>query len=428
MKLFVKILILLPLFNFSQLNLVDPESQGISKDRIQMISDLSKRYVDDGMVANITTMVNRNGKIVYFESFGKRGFDDNKEIKNDDLYRIYSMTKPIVSVAIMQLYEKGKFHLNNPVEKFIPELKNLKIAITKDSLVDAKNKITVKHLLTHTSGLSYGWSRHPADSYYRKAGLFNSKNSDDFINRVSKLPLRFEPGTKYNYSISTDILGILVERISGLSLSDYLNKNVFSPLGMVDTFFEVPRNKAKRFLPNHTYDRSTNEINTIDSGKYEDSKKIEGSTMRNYYDVNMYSGGGGLVSTAYDYMIFAECLRNGGEFNGKRIIGSKTLKYMTKGHLPSSIQGIGRGESPNDPAIAARTFGLGFGIINSPETLGVIGSKGIYSWGGAAGTIFWIDPQEEIVVVSMIQLMQSPWNLRNDLKVATYQSIVDSYE
>ena len=427
MKLFI-IFFLIPSLAFSQLNFSDPDSQGLSKERIQMISELSKRYIEDKKVANITTMVNRKGKIVYYESFGNRGFDDNKEIKKDDLYRIYSMTKPIVSVAIMQLYEKGKFHLKDPLDKFIPELKDLKIAINKDSLVDAKNKITIKHLLTHTSGLSYGWSAHPADQFYRKANLRGSLSSDDFIDKVSKLPLRFEPGTKYYYSISTDILGILIERISGSSLSNYLEKNIFSPLEMVDTFFEIPKEKADRFLPNHTYDRKTKKINTTDSGKFKDSKKIDATMMRNYYDVKVYSGGGGLVSTAYDYMIFAECLRNGGELNGKRIIGSKTLKYMTKGHLPASVRGIGRGESLDDPILSARTFGLGFGIINSPETLGVIGSKGIYSWGGAAGTIFWIDPVEDIVVVSMIQLMQSPWTLRNDLKVATYQSIVDSFE
>ena len=427
MKFFI-IFFLIPSLAFSQLNFSDPDSQGLSKERIQMISELSKRYIEDKKVANITTMVNRKGKIVYYESFGNRGFDDNREIKKDDLYRIYSMTKPIVSVAIMQLYEKGKFHLNDPVDKYIPELKDLKIAINKDSLIDAKNKITIKHLLTHTSGLSYGWSAHPADEFYRKANLFSSESSDDFIDKVSKLPLRFEPGTKYYYSISTDVLGILIERISGSSLSNYLEKNIFSPLEMVDTFFEIPKEKADRFLPNHTYDRKTKKINTTDSGKFKDSKKIDATMMRNYYDVKVYSGGGGLVSTAYDYMIFAECLRNGGELNGKRIIGSKTLKYMTKGHLPASVRGIGRGESLDDPILSARTFGLGFGIINSPETLGVIGSKGIYSWGGAAGTIFWIDPVEDIVVVSMIQLMQSPWNLRNDLKVATYQSIVDSFE
>ena len=424
----IKILILIltcPLFLFSQLESSNPESQGISNERLERLSELSQRYVDDGKVANITTIINRNGKIVYFKSFGKRGFDDNDEVKNDDLYRIYSMTKPIVSLAIMQLYEEGKFHLNDPVEKYIPEFKNLKIAVSKDSLVNAKRKMTIKHLLTHTAGLSYGWSNHPADDYYRDGNIWSSESLDDFTKKISEFPLRFEPGSKYYYSVSVDILGVLIQRISGLSLDKYLTQNIFEPLGMKDTFFEVPKNKSDRFLPNHQYNGNTKKIITIDSGKNKGLKK--NTAMRNYYDVNLYSGGGGLVSTAMDYMIFAECLRNGGEYNGKRIIGAKTLNYMTSNHLPPSIKGIGRGESPNDPSVSATKFGLGFGIIDNPNINSVIGTKGTYSWGGAAGTIFWVDPVEEIVVVSMIQLMSSPWSLRNDLRVATYQSLNDIY-
>lgn len=325
------------------------------------------------------------------------------------------MTKPVVSVAIMQLYEKGLFHLNDPIDKFLPEFKNQNIALKKDSLVKAKNKITFKHLLTHTSGMSYGWSQHPADSYYRKADIWMSKSLDEFTKKIASLPLRFEPGTKYNYSVSTDILGALVEKISGLKLSEYLSKNIFKPLGMDDTFFEVPIEKYNRLLPNHRFNRMTKKIQTINDNN-------------SYRIMDFDSGGAGLISTAMDYMLFAECLRNGGELNGKRIIGTKTIKYMVSNHLPTSVLGIGRGESPTDPAISAITFGLGFGILNNPSVSSVIGSKGSYSWGGAAGTIFWIDPVENIVVVSMIQLMSSPWTLRNDLRVATYQSLVDVYE
>ena len=406
---------LVSFFGFSQnLKYSDPNSQGISNDRIERISELSKSYVNNNKVANVTTIVNRNGNIIYYKAFGQRGADDKRKIKKDDLYRIYSMTKPIVSVAIMQLYEKGLFHLNDPIEKFLPEFKNLKIAINQDSLVKAKNKITFKHLLTHTSGLSYGWSAHPSDSYFREAEVWTSKSLDEFTRKIADVPLRFEPGTNYYYSVSTDILGALIEKISGISLAKYLSKNIFEPLGMNDTFFEVPKNKQDRFLPNHTYNRNKSQLETIQN----DSFRI----------TDFDSGGGGLISTAYDYMIFAESLRNGGEFKGKRILGEKTLKYMVKNHLPSTLNGIGRGESPADPAVAARTFGLGFGILNSPAVLSVIGSKGSYSWGGAAGTIFWVDPVEDLVVVSMIQLMRSPWNLRNDLRVATYQSLTVSNE
>mgnify|MGYP001161312776 FL=1 len=415
MKKLGLLLTLVSLFGFSQnLEYSDPDSQGISKDRIERISELSKSYVDNNKVANVTTIVNRNGNIIYYKAFGQRGADDKRKIKKDDLYRIYSMTKPIVSVAIMQLYEKGLFHLNDPIENFLPEFKNLKIAINKDSLVEAKNKITFKHLLTHTSGLSYGWSAHPTDFYFREAEVWTSKSLDEFTKKIANIPLRFEPGTKYYYSVSTDILGALIEKISGMSLTKYLSKNIFEPLGMNDTFFEVPKNKQDRFLPNHTYNRNKNQLETIQN----DSFRI----------TDFDSGGGGLISTAYDYMIFAESLRNGGEFKGKRILGEKTLKYMVKNHLPPTVRGIGRGESPTDPSVAARTFGLGFGISNNPPVASVIGSKGSYSWGGAAGTIFWVDPVEDLVVVSMIQLMRSPWTLRNDLRVATYQSLTESNE
>ena len=335
----IKILILIlifPLFLFSQLESSNPESQGISNERLERLSQLSQRYVDDGKVANITTIINRNGKIVYFKSFGKRGFDDNDEVKKDDLYRIYSMTKPIVSLAIMQLYEEGKFHLNDPVEKYIPEFKNLKIAVSKDSLVNSKRKMTVKHLLTHTAGLSYGWSSHPADDYYRDGNIWSSESLDDFTKKISEFPLRFEPGSKYYYSVSVDILGVLIQRISGLSLDKYLTQNIFDPLGMKDTFFEVPKNKSDRFLPNHQYNGNTKKIITIDSGKNKGLKK--NTAMQNYYDVNLYSGGGGLVSTAMDYMIFAECLRNGGEYNGKRIIEkSKTIYKVIDKNSNSSL-------------------------------------------------------------------------------------------
>ena len=416
MKKLLFFIFLIPSLNISQgLEISAPNQQGISDDRIKLISQLSENYVKDKKVANITTIVNRNGRIVYYESFGDRGFSDERKVKKDDLYRIYSMTKPIVSVAVMQLYEKGFFHLNDPVENFLPSFKNQKIAVTRDSLINATNKITIKDLLTHSSGLSYGWSQHPADEYYRKSNIWSSKSLDDFTEKISSLPLRFEPGTKFNYSVSTDILGSLIEKVSGQNLSDYLYQNIFLPLGMNDTFFEVPENKRKRLLPNHRYNNTTNDIETIPNDE-------------RYRIADFNSGGGGLISTALDYMIFAECLRNGGVYNNKRIIGSKTLKYMITNHLPSNVLGIGRGESPNDPSISSTTFGLGFGILNDPAVNSVIGSKGSYSWGGAAGTVFWVDPVENLVVVSMIQLMNSPWTLRNDLRVSVYQALAESYE
>ena len=407
--------------SFAQLDKVDPELVGVSSERLNRVSEISKNYVSDGRVPGIVTMIARKGKLIYFEAFGNRGVKSKVKIKKNDLFRIYSMTKPIPAIAAMQLYERGKFQLNDPITKYLPELNNLKRYNSKGELIDVKTEITMQQLLTHTAGFTYGWGGGPVDKKYGEVKLWESDGSKEFIDKVSSLPLLFEPGTKWHYSIAVDITGVIIERLSGKTFSEYLSDNIFEPLGMKDTFFEVPNNKLNRFLPNHFYNKTNSSLGTIN----EDNTKI--SAGSNYEKVKFYSGGGGLVSTAMDFMIFSECVRNGGIYNGKRIIGAKTLSYMTSNHLPPSIKGIGRGESPNHPSVSATKFGLGFGIVDNPNINSVIGTKGTYSWGGAAGTIFWVDPIEEIVVVSMIQLMSSPWSLRNDLRVATYQSLTDTY-
>ena len=404
---------------YSQLIEANPENIGMSSERLERITELSKEYINDFNIPGIVTIVSRKGKIVYYKAFGSRDVQGEDKLLKDDLFRIYSMTKPVTAVAIMQLYEQGKFSLNDPVSKFLPEFNNLKVLNEDGVLEDVSTTMRMHHLLTHTAGFSYGFSDDQVDIQYSNADLFLSENLEDFVNRVAKLPLKFQPGTRYHYSIAVDLTGLIIERLSGQSLDKYFTENIFEPLGMKDTFFRVPKNKRGRFLTRYRYD--------IKNKKPVEYPANPGQAYSDFINVSMFAGGGGLVSTAMDYMIFAECLRNGGEFNGKRIIGAKTLNYMTSNHLPPSIKGIGRGESPNDPSISATKFGLGFGIIDNPNINSVIGSKGTYSWGGAAGTIFWVDPIEEIVVVSMIQLMSSPWSLRNDLRVATYQSLTDTY-
>ncbi len=415
---------------FAQFEKVEPELVGVSSERLNRISEISKNYVSQGKVPGIVTMIARKGKLIYFEAFGDRGIDDKRKIKKNDLFRIYSMTKPITALAAMQLYEKGKFQLNDPITKYIPELKNLKRFNLKGELIDNNTEITMHQLLTHTAGFTYGFGVGPVEKKYEEAKLWESKSSKEFIDKVSSLPLLFEPGTKWHYSIAVDITGIIIERLSGKTFSEYLNDNIFIPLGMKDTFFEVPNNKLNRFLPNHSYNKSNNSISTI----IEDKTKI--SAGSNYEKVKFYSGGGGLVSTATDYMIFSECMRNGGFYNGKTIIGPKTIKFMTKNHLSGSLSGQGEsGENPNwdtttiDEANSnGFGFGLGLGLVTDSVKQSIIGSDGEYSWGGAAGTIFWIDPIEEISVVCMIQLMSSPWPLREDLKVAVYQSLIEINE
>ena len=402
---------------FAQLPTVTAEEVGMSSSRLERITALSKDYVDSDRVASIVTMVARQGKVVYFDAFGNRSMDDDTPVKKDDLFRIYSMTKPITAIAAMQLYEQGKFHLSDPVTKFIPELKDLEIMNEDGETETNTETMTMQQLLTHTAGFSYGFNpKDPVDKAYGKANIWTSKDLDDFVQKIATLPLKYKPGEKWHYSIAVDLTGVIVERLSGESLADYFHNHIFEPLGMKDTFFEVPQDKKDRFLPNHYFDYATYKPVTI--------KKTEDSAMSDYYKVTLYSGGGGLVSTAMDYMLFSECLRNGGELNGNRIIGPKTINFMTKNHLDASISQGGTGENIDpDSNTNGFGFGLGFGLMTDATAQKVIGSEGEYSWGGAAGTIFWVDPIEDIVVVSMIQLMSSPWNLRGDLKVATYQAL-----
>jgi len=429
-KLFFFILFVVFNLSFAQLDKVDPELVGVSLERLKRVSEISKNYVSDGKVPGIVTMIARKGKLIYFEAFGNRGVNSKVKIKKNDLFRIYSMTKPITAIAAMQLYEKGKFQLNDPITKYLPEFDNLKRYNSKGELIDVKTEITMQQLLTHTAGFTYGWGGGPVDEKYQEAKLWESDSSKEFIDKVSSLPLLFKPGTKWHYSIAVDITGVIIERLSGKTFSEYLSDNIFIPLDMKDTFFEVPNNKLNRFLPNHYYNKTNNSLGTIN----EDNTKI--SAGSNYEKVKFYSGGGGLVSTAMDFMIFSECVRNGGIYNGKRIIGPKTVKFMTKNHLSGSLSGKGgSGESPSWDTTSLDQaesdgfgFGLGFGLVTDSVKRSIIGSDGEYSWGGAAGTIFWIDPVEEISVISMIQLMSSPWPLREELKVATYQSLVEINE
>jgi len=404
----------------SQIPSSSPETVGMSSERMARISSLSRDYVDSSRVAGIVTMVARKGKIVYYEAFGKRGMDDPGPLKKDDLFRIFSMTKPVTAVALMQLYEQGKFHLKDPVSKFIPELKDLKVLNDNGVLVPVKNQMTIQQLLTHTAGFSYGFNPNDmVDKQYAEADLWNAKDLVDFVERISKIPLKYEPGTKWHYSIAVDLQGLIIERLSGQSLNEYFAEHIFEPLGMQDTHFQVPENKRSRFLPNDQFDAGSRKPKTI--------SEITPSAYSDYFNVSLYSGGGGLVSTAMDYMLFSECIRNGGELNGRRILSTKTVKYMIKNHLEASINYTGNNASNNDRG-SGFGFGLGFALNLDTPSSGVIGSEGEFNWGGAAGTVFWIDPVEEITVVSMIQLMGSPWKLREDLKVAVYQSLTESNE
>ncbi len=396
-----------------------PEREGMSSERLERVTALAERYVTGKRVPGMVTMVARNGKVLHFEATGQRGLNDPAPLTKDALFRIYSMSKPITAVALMMLYEEGKFQLSDPVHKYIPELKNLVVYNPEGEPIPAKTAVTMHQLLTHTAGFSYGFNpRDPVDQQYQAAKIFEAKDLTEFATRVAALPLQFEPGTRWHYSVASDLVGLAVERISGITLDAYFKTRIFEPLGMEDTFFNVPADKRDRFLPNHGWNPETNAM--VDVTARTDANG-------NYVSGTLFSGGGGLVSSTMDYMRFAEMLRNGGSYNGVRLLSPKTIEYMTLNHLPAAIAASGSGESPTLGALGSRGvgFGLGFSVVTDPAAAGTISSMGEYAWGGAAGTIFWIDPDEEIITIAMIQLMASPWPLRADMKTTTYQAITE---
>ena len=411
-----------PTTHARELPTAKPERLGVSGERLQRISELMQRYVDDGRVAGIHTVVARGGRIVFDEVQGQRGFDDAAPLGADALYRIYSMTKPITAVAAMQLYEQGLFHLNDPVSKFVPELETLTVLSEDGERVPAASAVTMHQLLTHTAGFSYGFDPNdPVDKLYRDAAVLGVKDLDEFAVKLAELPLKHQPGTHWHYSVAVDVTGLVVQRLSGMPFDEYLQKNIFEPLGMTDTFFSVPDDKLERFLPNHMWNPEAGKPVTMGE-----------QALESFRNVTLHSGGGGLVSTMADYLKFAEMLRNGGTYNGARLLGPKTIRYMVQDHLPAVIAGAsggaGAGELPGLRGFRGFGFGLGFGVVTDAEASAVLSSAGEYSWGGAAGTIFWIDPTEDLVVVSMIQLMRSPWPLRSDLKVAVNQALLQAMD
>ena len=297
-----------------EIPVADPGSVGMSGESLERITAATQQFVDEGKLAGVLTMVARDGRVVHVSTVGQRGVDDDRPLTQDALYHIYSMTKPITSVAVMMLYEEGDLRLDDPVAKFLPELKDLDVLGKDGNRVPVKSTMTVKHLLTHTAGLSYGFDpSDPLDALYNEVQPRSVADLDSFIERLATLPLKFEPGERWHYSVATDVLGAVVERASGQPFDVFLRERLFRPLDMHDTFFNVPEDKLPRLLPNHRWDKEEGKLVTFGDS----SKDAETETMS--------SGGGGLVSTARDYMRFAEMLRNGGELDGVRILRPETV-------------------------------------------------------------------------------------------------------
>jgi CubicO group peptidase (beta-lactamase class C family) len=366
------------------------ESAGMSAERLGRLSSGMKELVDQGRLAGAVTMVSRHGKVVEFDAMGKRDIAANAPMQKDSIFRIYSMSKPITGVAMMILFEQGKWQLNDPVAKYIPEFAKLKVYGTDANnnvvMKDQAHPVTMRELMSHTGGFTYGYfSNTPVDKMQIEADLLNPNNTlDEFIKRVAKLPLNAQPGSEWHYSISVDIQGYIVQKLSGMPFEDFLERHIFKPLGMVDTGFYVPKEKLNRFAEFYSYDKD---------GKLQVLGAHEGLNHDFSIKPALASGGGGLVSTAGDYMRFCQMLLNGGQLDGVRILSPLTVELMRTNVLPPSIPILAPGAG----------FGLDFAVYTDPAAAGGYYGKGSYWWGGAAGTWFWIDPVNDLIVVGMIQ-------------------------
>jgi CubicO group peptidase (beta-lactamase class C family) len=400
----------------ADIDIVQPETVGFSTDRLAKVTEFVEREIAEGNLVGTVTLVARHGQVVHFETAGRNGLDDERPMETDALFRIFSMTKPITTVAAMMLYEEGAFHLGDPVAKYLPELANMQLSIDGKP-VPPQSSMTIEQLMTHTAGLTNGWHiEHPVERAYRDAALHQSADLNAFINKLATLPLRFEPGTRYHYSVATDVLGALIERLSGQTLEHFFQTRIFDPLEMHDTFFNVPDDKMPRMAGGHLWSAEQQAMEPMPAG-----------LLPPLSGVTLFSGGGGLISTARDYWRFCEMLRRGGSLDGVRILGPKTVQAMTMARLTPEVRNNGATEYPASHLYPGQSFGLGAGVITDPAQAGVVSSKGEYSWGGIANTKFWIDPEEDLVVVFMTQVLGTPHSDRHrfDLKVATYQALTD---
>lgn len=404
---------------------VKPEEVGLSSQRLDRIHAHFQRYIDAGKLTGTLTLVARRGQIAYFEPQGHLELEHQRPMQRDTIFRIYSMSKPITSVALMMLYEQGRFQLDDPVHTLIPAWDKLRVFVSGNYPVFAtappQRPMTIRDLLTHTSGLTYGFmERTNVDAAYRQLGVGDMAESGytlrDMVDTLAELPLEFSPGTRWNYSVSTDVLGYLVEVLSGQRFDVYLRDHIFAPLGMNDTGFTIADEQLARFACN--YQRQP------DGGL----QLVDPPEHSVYRDCSLFSGGGGLVSTAGDYFRFTSMLRNRGELDGMRLLGRKTVDLMTMNHLPGGqeLMHLAQAGMFTETAYAGVGFGLGFSVMLDPSRAQILGTPGEFAWGGAASTAFWVDPQEDLIVIFMTQLMpSSSYPLRRELRTLTYAALID---
>lgn len=389
------------------LSTATPESVGMSSERLQALDALIQSYVDSGKLPGGVFNINRKGKTVYLKSFGHRSTDKKTTYQNDDIFRIASMTKAFTTVGIMQLYERGQLGLDDPIFYYIPAFKTAQVLDTFNeadstyTAVPAQQPITVRHLLTHTSGITYGaFNPGKIQIIYNKAGIGTlgishpTLTTEEMVNKIAQAPLIFQPGERYMYGLNMEVLGRIIEVVSGKNLRAYMEQNIWQPLGLKDTDFYFPTEKHGRIVPLHTLSKQ---------GKIEMTKAEGASADVDFSKTkgrNHFAGGGGMSSTAMDYAVFIQALLNGGTYNGQRILSRKTIEAMTADQMIRlNEEGKGYSQAPG------KTFGLGFGLYTDEYNHQHSKSAGTYEWGGYFNTKFFIDPQEELTFVGMTQIV-----------------------
>ena len=386
-----------PVNSPGELSTVAPESVGFASDRLARIDSYVTRQMATGRLPGASVLVMRHGKIVLSHVYGKADQDLGTPLKADSLFRIYSMTKPVTGVAMMILFEQGKWHFDDPVTRFIPEFKNLRVlkSVAADGTFETEpvsRPPTMRELVTHSAGFAYGLDEsNPLDVAWHTANFMGAPSTNEAIAKIAALPMFDQPGQHWHYSAAADIQGYIVERLSGQSLADFMQTHIFGPLRMNDTGFYVPPEKMRRFVGMKQVDTKLMKLadpNTILNFDYSRPPKVA-------------SGGAGLVSTLRDYSRFAEMLANGGELEGARILSPAAVKLMDSNHLDDEIR-------EKHEAFGARTgvgFGVDVGVTLEPAKDGTLTGRGTFGWGGAAGTNFWVDPTNDVVVVSMMQVL-----------------------
>lgn len=402
------------------LETVTPEAVGLSSARLGRVTALMRRYVDEGRLAGMVGVIYRGGAVAYAEAVGQRDIEAHQPMTLDTIFRIASMTKPITSVAAMMLYEEGRFQLNDPVSRYLPELGAMQVMVggTADApvLEPAQRPITIHDLLTHTGGLAYGLVPQAStiEAMYAAAKMMSfDETMAEKIVRLGHLPLASQPGARWQYSLSTDVLGRLVEALTGQTLDVFFRERIFTPLGMADTGFAIPASAADRLAA--LYTRGEDGLTVLNTPL----------TAPPTQPPTLLSGGGGLVSTAADYLRFCQMLLNEGEVDGVRLLGRKTVELMTMNHLPEAL--IPPVVLPGTEAYTrGHGFGLGFAVLLDVAAAEIVGSVGSYWWNGAYETIFWVDPAEDLIALFLTQFTPPMvYPLRREARVAVYGAIIE---